>query len=191
LSKTSIIAFVIVECFYLLRSRTMARGTKVALALSSLLVTGMFWGLFAAYYAVYMNASTQAETLSGRVGIWLTTLGLAMEEPWLGHGMHSFRAVVPAFGSFDAWHAHNELLHQFFVYGVVGVVLVIALYSSLYVLSRKVRQNPLSLLARSLLLLVVIRGITDTDRFDLSLPLWMVASLSLSLAQGQEKQRPA
>jgi len=184
LSKTSIIAFVLVECFYLSRSRTVARGTKIAIAGAGMLVTAIFWGLFSAYYVVYTNAGTEAETLSGRIGIWLTTLGMALEKPWLGHGLHSFRAVVPAFGVFEAWHAHNELLQQFFTYGIVGVVLVMALYGSLFMQARRVAaKEPLGLLTRALLLLVVIRGLTDTERFDLSFPLWAITAISLSLAQ--------
>lgn len=188
LSKTTIIAFVIVECFYLLRARTIARQTKIALAFAALLVTIVFWGLFTAYYAIYTNAGTQAETLTGRIGIWLTTLSMSLEEPWLGHGLHSFRAVVPAFGAFEAWHAHNELLQQFFAYGIVGVVLVLSLYLSLYRQTRKQPTAPFSLFMRSLLLLVLIRGLTDTDRFDLSLPLWAITAFSLTLAQSNATQ---
>jgi O-antigen ligase len=191
LSKTSIIAFVLVECFYLSRSKTILRGTKIAIAFAGLLVVAIFWGLFAAYYAVYTNASTQAETLTGRIGIWLTTFGMALDAPWLGHGLHSFRAIVPAFGAFEAWHAHNELLQQFFTYGIVGVALVIALYGSLFVQARRLDADPLGLLARALLLLVAIRGLTDTERFDLSFPLWAITAISISLAQARPQRQEA
>ena len=187
LSKTSIAAFLIVEFFYLFRNRTVSRATKSAILFAGILVIAAFWSLFNAYYVVYTNAGDQAETLTGRLGIWIVTLGLAFERPWLGHGMHSFRTVVPPFGAFEPWHAHNELIQQFFAYGVVGVALVTALYGSLWRQARRHASVPLALLTRSLLLLVFIRGLADTERFDLSFPLWAITSLSITLAQTQKE----
>jgi hypothetical protein len=183
ISKTSIAAFVIVEAFYLLRSRTMRRGTKVAMVAGAALVAILFSGLYLSYYSVYTNAGTQAETLTGRTGIWLVTLQLALEKPWLGHGFHSYRSVIPAFGAFEPWHAHNELLQQFFTYGIVGVVLVATLYWSLLRQCRRHAADPLALTCQCLLLLVAIRGMADTERFDLSFPLWAITAFSIALAQ--------
>ncbi len=186
LSKTSILAFLVAECFYLWRSSTIRRTTKLAIAGTGALILILFSSLFAAYYTVYTNAGDQAETLTGRTAIWIVTLGFALQQPWLGHGFHSFRNVVPAFGAFQPWHAHNELLHQFFVYGFAGVALLIALYTSLLKQLRSMPSSPTTLLTGSLLLMVVIRGLADTERFDLSFPLWMIAALTLHLAQQQE-----
>jgi O-antigen ligase len=183
ISKTSIAAFLIVEAFYLLRSRTIRRGTKVAMVAGAAVVAVLFSGLYLSYYSIYTNAGTQAETLTGRTGIWLVTLQMALEKPWLGHGFHSYRSLIPAFGVFEPWHAHNELLQQFFTYGVVGVVLVAALYWSLLRQCRRNAADPLALTCKSLLLLVVIRGLADTERFDLSFPLWAVTAISLALEQ--------
>ena len=185
LSKTSIVAFLMVEFFYLFRNRTVSRGTKLAILFAGVLLIAAFWSLLSAYYVVYTNAGDQAETLTGRLGIWIVTIGLALERPWLGHGMHSFRAVVPPFGAFEPWHAHNEIIQQFFAYGILGVALVTALYSSLWRQARRRASGPLALLTRSLLLLVLIRGLADTERFDLSFPLWAITSLSITLAQTQ------
>lgn len=183
ISKTSIAAFLIVEAFYLLRTPAPKRGAKVAMVAGAALVAALFSGLYLSYYNVYTNAGTQAETLTGRTGIWLVTLQLAWQEPWLGHGFHSYRSLIPAFGAFEPWHAHNELLQQFFTYGVVGVALVATLYVSLLRHSYRHRADPLASTCRSLLLLVAIRGLADTERFDLSFPLWAIAAFSLALAQ--------
>lgn len=186
LSKTSILAFLVAEGFYLMRTSTLSRANKIAIVTGSLLVAVIFSGLFAAYYTVYTNAGSQAETLTGRTSIWLVAGGLALEEPWLGHGFHSFHSVVPIFGSFQAWHAHNEWLQLFFSYGVAGVALVSALYISLLRQVRRHASHPLSLVSRALLLLVFVRSFADTERFDISFPLWMITAISLSVAQWQE-----
>jgi exopolysaccharide production protein ExoQ len=190
LSKTSIVAFIGVEVFFLTRTPHISRAIKLASIVAFTFAIAIFWQLSSAYFALYANNGTQAETLSGRVGIWAVTLGMALEEPWLGHGFHSFRAVIPSFGGFEPWHAHNELLHQFFVYGITGVILVVALYISILRHSLRV-ASPLATLVRQLLLLVVIRGFADTERFDLSFPLWAITALSVALYRHQESQRGA
>jgi exopolysaccharide production protein ExoQ len=182
LSKTSIAAFLIVEIFYLIRTRTISRAGKVALAFGALAVTAAFSGLLAQYYAIYSNTGNSAETLTGRTSIWLVTLSYAWQKPWLGYGFHSYRTVIPPFGAFQPWHAHNEFLEQFFAYGAVGVALVATLYLSFFRLCRRHRQHPLSLTGIALLLLALIRGLTDTERFDITFPLWAITAIALALA---------
>ena len=184
LSKTSILALMVVEAVFLMRTRTLSRAAKLACAFVPLLALAIFWPLFSAYFDLYTNNGTQAETLTGRIGIWAVTLNMALQEPWLGHGLHSFRALMPDFGGFEPWHAHNELLHQFFVYGITGVILVASLYFSLLRQARRSR-DPLAILVGQLLLLVAVRGLADTERFDLSLPLWLITLLSLALLRPQ------
>jgi exopolysaccharide production protein ExoQ len=186
LSKTTLVAFAVGQIFLLLRDRGMSRKTKVAVTLASLGTIGVFWPLIAGYYAVYENAGNQAETLTGRLGIWALVLGRSLEQPWIGHGFHSFRKVIPPFGSFEAWHAHNELLQQFYAYGVVGIVLLIGTYGSLYRYARRVAAPRLRPLLTSLLIFVMVRGLADTENFDLSLPLWLVTLLALTMAEPAE-----
>jgi len=183
LSKTSIFSFLLLEAIYLLRTGTASRATKLWIAAGSIAAIAMFSGLFISYYAVYANAGNQAETLTGRTTIWFIALNLALETPWLGHGFHSFHDVFPLVGTYQAWHAHNELLQQFFVYGLLGVVLVAALYVSLFVQLRRHPHEPLARMGRMLLLLVAIRSFVEADRFDLSFPLWAIAAISMALAQ--------
>jgi exopolysaccharide production protein ExoQ len=183
LSKTSILAFVIVEAFYLLRTTTIKLSSKLALVAGAVVVAVVFSGLFIAYSQVYLNAGNQAETLTGRTAIWLVTFGLAIQHPWLGYGFHSYRSLIPPFGAFEPWHAHNEFLQQFFTYGVVGVSVVAALYISLFRQCKRALKEPLALTAMALLLLVLIRGLTDTERFDLSFPLWAISAISIALTQ--------
>jgi O-antigen ligase len=185
LSKTTIVAFVAGEAFLLLRDPSVRRRRKIMLAGCAALTIAAFWGLIEAYYEVYINAGNQAETLTGRVGIWSFVLARAFEQPWIGHGFHSFRNVIPPFGSFEAWHAHNELIQQFYAYGAVGVFLLFAVYGSFYRQLRRMPSSPRRSLFLGLLLFILIRGFGDTERFDLSFPLWSIALISLMLARSE------
>jgi exopolysaccharide production protein ExoQ len=181
LSKTTIIAFLVSEALLLIRDTSLSRKTKITLAIGAMLVLAAFWGLIEAYYAVYINAGNEAETLTGRIGIWAFVLERSLERPWLGHGFHSFRNVIPPFGTFEAWHAHNELLQQFYAYGVAGVLLVAALYASFYRQVKRLAPPSVKALLISLLLFILVRGLGDTERFDLSFPLWSITLISLTL----------
>jgi exopolysaccharide production protein ExoQ len=181
LSKTSIAAFIVAEALYLYRTPLVTRAAKMKVLAGALITAAIFSGLIWRYYNVYANAGNQAETLTGRTSIWIVAVGLALEEPWLGHGFHAFRSVIPAFGAFEPWHAHNELIQQFFTYGLAGVVLVVTLYGSFLRLCERCSSHRFSLTGQSLLVLVLIRGFADTERFDLSFPLWALTTASLLL----------
>lgn len=181
LSKTTIIAFVIAQGALLLLDRSRSWRGKLAIVVAAVLVVAPFWGLFESYYDVYTHLGNQSETLSGRLGIWAFVLARSLEQPWIGHGFHSFRNVIPPFGSFEAWHAHNELLQQFYAYGVMGVCVVVSLYDSVFRQIRKANPSRLRSTLMALLVFILIRGLTDTENFDLSLPLWLIALLSVSL----------
>ncbi len=183
LSKTTIIAFVIGEAVLLIRDKSMSRKSKIALILLALLILWAFWGLINDYYEVYTHLGNQSETLSGRLGIWAVVLDRAVQQPWIGHGFHSFRNVIPPFGEFEAWHAHNELLQQFYTYGVVGIVLFVGIYGSFYRQVRRLSSPSTKALFMGLLLFIVVRGLADTENFDLSLPLWAITLISLTLAR--------
>ncbi|HLY42831.1 MAG TPA: O-antigen ligase family protein [Terracidiphilus sp.] len=185
LSKTTIAAFVVSQGILLLLDRSRTWKFKSALVLAAGAVFWVFSGLLWNYYEVYTHLGNESETLSGRLGIWLFVLQRSVESPWIGHGFHSFRNVIPPFGSFEAWHAHNELLQQFYAYGAVGVVLLIGVYSSLLRHARKASSQALRTQLTALLMFIFIRGLADTENFDLSLPLWLVSLLSCALAAGQ------
>ena len=191
LSKTTIAAFIAGELLLLFRDTTIRRRSKVLMVLSALLVIVAFWGLIADYYVVYTNAGNQAETLTGRIGIWAFVLDRALERPWLGHGFHSFRNVIPPFGNFEAWHAHNDVVQQFYTYGMAGVVMLIGLYGSFYRLLRRVSSPASKTLFLSLLLFFVVRGFADTENFDLSFPLWCITLISLVLTYAKGMTREA
>jgi exopolysaccharide production protein ExoQ len=181
LSKTTIVAFLISESFLIIADRSISRKTKVLLTIAVILVILVFWGLFEAYYDIYTNAGNQAETLTGRTAIWAYSLTAALEQPLIGHGFDSMWKVVPPFGpeQFEARHAENELLTQFYAYGTVGICLLIGIYGSLYRQMRRLPRGPLRIVFFSLLLFVVVRGLAEAEPFDLLLPLWSIVLISL------------
>jgi exopolysaccharide production protein ExoQ len=182
LSKTTIVAFVLAQLFLLARDATISRKSKILFAATACLVVAIFWNLLSAYYELYSSANS-AETLTGRLGIWAIILDKAIEQPWIGHGFHSVWKVIPPFEAFEARHAHNELLQQFYAYGAVGVLMLAGLYGSFYRQIRKLPVGPLRALFLGLLLFVLVRGLADTEAFDLSLPLWTIALIGLTISR--------
>ncbi len=181
LSKTTIVAFLISESFLIIADRSISRKTKVLLTIAVILVILVFWGLFEAYYDIYTNAGNQAETLTGRTAIWAYSLDAALQQPLIGHGFDAMWKVIPPFGpeKFEARHAENELLTQFYAYGAVGICLLIGIYGSLYRQMRRLPRGPLRIVLLSLLLFVVVRGLAEAEAFDLLLPLWSIVLISL------------
>jgi exopolysaccharide production protein ExoQ len=190
LSKSSIIAFVVAFGFALIRDSTLSRKVKIWISIAAGIIVASLWGLLEAYLITY-SQGIGPETLTGRTLIWAVTLEYAIKKPLLGNGFYSYRFIVPAFGTFEAQQAHDELLQQFFSFGAIGVLLTITLY---WLFFRQIRRTPtshLKTLAATLLLFALIRGLTDTQNFDLSFPLWLMAMLSILLAAQTSKPLPA
>ena len=191
LSKATIVASLLAGLYYVLRGLRISRKVKLGIAIGSAAVVLSFWGLMEAYLDVYTQGSN-VETLTGRTYIWSQSVGFFFEKPWFGHGFDSFRWIFPSFDQFLPNHAHNEVLQQLFAYGVVGLFIVIGLYSSYYRQLRSSRESPLRAFAMSVLILVLVRGVVDTDQFDLGFPLWLLTALSMTLAAVHfEKDAPA
>jgi O-antigen ligase len=182
ISKTTILAFVAGQAFILLRDRSLSLKWKLTIIGAAACVLGFFWSLIGAYYTVYTNAGNQAETLTGRLGIWAYFLEQSVENLWIGHGFHSVWKVVPLFGEdFEARHAHNELIQQFYAYGIAGIVMLIGLYGSIWRQIRALAPGSLKAFAGGFLLFILVRGLGDTEPFDLSLPLWAITLFSAVL----------
>jgi len=190
LSKTTIIAFVAGEAFILLRDRSVRRSTKALLVAAAVAVTVAFGGLLASYYTVYTNAGNQDETLTGRLGIWAWFLANSLNSLWIGHGFHSVWKVVPPFGPFEARHAHNEWIQQLYAYGIVGVILLAILYTSVWRFLRRLPVGPIRTLFLGLMVFILVRGLADTEPFDLSLPFWFITLMCVTLAPSIERPAP-
>lgn len=179
LSKSTLIAFLLSESFLLIQDRSMSRRAKILLMTCATLLVVVFWGLFEAYYDIYTTAGNEVETVTGRTAIWLYVLSAVSDHPWslwLGHGFDSWWKVVPPFGGeqFEARHAENEVLQQFYAYGVMGVVVLAGLYGSLIRQVRRLPRSSIRLVLLCLILFILIRGLAVADSFDFLLPLWAI-----------------
>jgi exopolysaccharide production protein ExoQ len=189
ISKTSIAAFFVAMIFYLFKDRALTRAARIKIGLAGAVILGSLSGLLIAYFDAYAE-STNPETLTGRTIIWATSGEIALEKPIFGHGFYSFHFAVPLFGEFLAAHAHNELLQQFFTLGIVGIVLVIGLYWVFFQQIRRAPKSSIKTLATGLLVFALVRGLADTERNDLSYPLWLMAMLSILLASTSVAPKP-
>jgi O-antigen ligase len=183
LSKATLVAFVASQCYRLLVDRAMAGKKKFLLVVSAFVVTLLFWGIIEAYVGIYTTTANQAETLTGRTAIWIWSLNAALSSPWLGNGFDAMWKVAPPFGGelFEARHAENELLQQFFAYGTAGILMLVAIYGSLWRRFRTVCNPSERSVLLSLVVFAIVRGIAEAEPFDLLLPLWLIATLALLL----------
>ena len=189
LSKTTIVAFLVAQVFLLSRDKSVSAKAKLLIGFITTAVLVTFWSLLTAYYDVYTHAGNQAETLTGRIGIWAFILNEALQHPWIGHGFHSVWKVIPPFGVFEARHAHNELLQQFYAYGVIGVSIFVGLYVSVFREIRRMQSGSIRILLFAILLFVLVRGMADTEVFDLSLPLWAIVLIGSTIADEMRRER--
>jgi len=176
LSKATLIAFLITQAVLLLLNKTMTRVKKAAFGAAALLLILAFGSLIGSYYDVYTSAGSQAQTLTGRTGIWIYCLDAGLARPWIGNGIDAMWKSAPPFGPelFEARHAENELLQQFFAYGVVGIVMLAGIYGSLYISIRSSPPTAARAVLACLLLFILIRGLAEAEPFDLLLPLWAI-----------------
>ena len=184
LSKATLIAFLVSQGLVLIQDNTMTRKKKLALSGAALALLLLFGGLFESYYSVYTTSGNQAETLTGRTGIWIYSANAGLERPWIGNGIDSLWKVAPPFGPelFEARHAENEVLQQFFAYGLVGIAMLAGIYGTLYQSIRTLPRSTTRVVLNGLLLFILIRGLAEADPFDLLLPLWSITLIGSYVA---------
>jgi O-antigen ligase len=189
LSKTTIVAFVIAQVYLLFRDKSITRRTKLYVVAATAIVCALFSGLLVSYMDAYSSTGNSPETLTGRLSIWAYISDEAITMPWIGHGFYSVWKVIPPFagGEFEARHAHNEMLQQFYLFGVSGLVLLGGLYGSLFRLSRKGQSAALKTFFVTLLLFTIIRGFAEAEAYDFSLPLWAIVAFSALLTQSVDE----
>jgi len=164
----------------LFQDNSIAHSKKVVIGVAALGLALVFGGLFESYYSVYTSAGNQAQTLTGRTGIWIYSLNAGLEKPWFGNGIDSMWKVAPPFGPemFEARHAENEVLQQFFSYGLAGVAMLAGIYGTLYRSIRGLPRSSTRAVLNGLLLFILIRGLAEAEPFDLLLPLWSITLIS-------------
>jgi O-antigen ligase len=174
--------------------RTMSLRKKGWLVVGSIAVAMCFWGLLDSYYGMYTTEGNKAETLTGRLAIWAWALDAGLSHPWMGNGFDAMWKVAPPFGGelFESRHAENEILQQFFAYGVCGIVLWAGVYGSLYRRFRLLPQNSERCILTSFLVFAIVRGLAEAEPFDLVLPIWLISTIALLTdCELQSTMRPA
>ena len=66
---------------------------------------------------------------------------------------------------------------------ILGIAMLCALYGGFYRQIRRLSDPSMRAFWFSLLLFVIVRGLTDTEPFDLSLPLWALVMISVLMAE--------
>lgn len=183
LSKSTLVAFVACQAYRIALDNQMSRRRKWLVVSAAVIITLCCWGLIDAYVDIYTSGPNQVETLTGRTAIWAWTLDAALRRPWFGNGFDAMWNVAPPFGGelFQARHAENEFLQQFYAYGISGVILWAGTYLSLY---RRVRRSPRGsqrAILIAMLIYVVVRGLSEAEPFDLLLPMWCIAAVAMLL----------
>jgi O-antigen ligase len=81
-----------------------------------------------------LNANTQLNSAAWREALWRSAVPSIIEEPVLGHGLQSFRALTTEFFPLagpDGIDAHNLYLQFIFEMGIVGFAAYLWLLGSL------------------------------------------------------------
>jgi len=180
LSKTTLAAILVSLAVLFLRDESISRAKKMWTIVGVCLTCVLFLGLFEAYFTIYTTNGNQAETLTGRTAIWAFALDAALKKPWIGNGFDALWHVIPPLGPdrFEARHAENEVLQQFFAYGIAGLLMLAGLYGALFRQLRQIRELPRRLVLQSLLIYILVRGLAEAEPFDLLLPLWSIVLFS-------------
>ena len=180
LSKSSIIAFVAALGFACSRTQLCPAPLRSGSPSPPSLILASLWGLLDAYLNTYTE-TTNPETLTGRTIIWAISLEYRHQKTLLGHGFYSYRFVVPP----SATSKPNKPTTNSSSSSSPSEPSASSSSSALLgLLPPDSPRSPVNLktLAAELLLFALVRGLTDTQNFDLSFPLWLMTMLSILLA---------
>lgn len=164
------------------------RYNKIIFAASIALTTGL---LIFAYFnsALFLGLLQKDSSISGRTGIWQAAMHHIGDRPLLGFGWARIFPPDSIIGGYitsesqiPAFHSHNDFLNWYLTTGIIGLLLVIVLYVTIFrsgILS--FRTNTIGaawLLIGALELL--ISGLVEVSSFQLQG--WFVLSLLVSTA---------
>lgn len=132
-SATSMLVLTLLLAAIVLARLFQARSRARIPVLVVLLSAGLAGVLLAGGDATALFGSLGKDTtLTGRVELWGSLVGMMGQRLWLGYGYGGFWRVtsqseeVYATNGWEAWHAHNGLLDLGLSLGVAGVVLFVA-----------------------------------------------------------------
>lgn len=130
-----VVAIVITVIFsQTLRHRKFWQRSGAAIATGaflSIMVPAPTIGWFGAIQRFWIGSGEPSELSSGRTDIWLETIRLIGEQPWLGHGGLQFQRINSAAEGFFK-HPHNSVLQFTFDWGLLGGFAMLLLLALAY-----------------------------------------------------------
>ncbi len=186
-SKTSIAGFVLAAMVYIAGSKV-SRRTKLAIGgaiVALMLAAAPFLIDRIETYSRGIHGDA-FETLSGRTTLWSDTWDMICDQPVVGYGFYSYRDYGPQIFAMRVPMAHNEWLQLWWTYGIIGVIISVAIYAGLvkqWYRGRKLPSiAPQANLAMALLILAWVRGVTEAATIGLVYELPMVVLMSAWMA---------
>jgi O-antigen ligase len=174
--KSSIVAYgaAIAPFAFKSGSRTLVK-TAIAVGLLAWLV----FPWVAPYLIPYIEGEGYL-TLTGRLFIWADALTFIIARPILGSGYDSPKVLLSDIGDFSPGHAHNDWLQNWMSLGLIGTVLMFAVFLSFFRVAWQHRTLPAGQIALGVILFGLVRGITDTTP-DLSPPIGLMLLLTAKM----------
>lgn len=169
-SKTSIGMFALIMPVFLFRSRV---SRRMKLTITAILGAAACLAIpFALKYLVVYEKQDSLSTLTGRLPLWESLIGLIAQRPVLGYGFFSVKDIADT--SWGAMHAHNDILQQWVTLGLPGLALAGTLYVIVW---RRLRHSssPYATLGMLWLLFAIGHGLANSDMIALGFPLQMMA----------------
>jgi O-antigen ligase len=123
-------------------------------------------------------------TLTGRIQLWLLSVVMALQRPWLGHGYNAFwlgpgstSERILTVVQWDAPHAHNGLLELWLELGVVGVALFLAGFTAYLVRAIsffRAQRAPENVWPLCFLVFMFVSNLTESDFLGRNTIFWIV-----------------
>lgn len=186
-SKTSTVALLVAIAVFLFVRKTDIKkyiqyGMYFFAGVSLLLA--VLWEKILVSLLYYMKWSFN--TLSGRTDLWERALEEIPKSPIVGHGIGAFVSITDDIGN-GFTCVHNEILHTFYHYGIIGMALVFSIYY-LYLKSALSLSHSKVLLVRlkgsfciALCIYFLMKGAAESSSTLLMFRPWLVTITALWL----------
>ena len=70
---------------------------------------------------------------------------------------------------------------------MLGLCIFVALYSSLALTIGRSADRALAALGAAIMIFALVRGLVDTERFDINFPLWLITLFAIELRAGRKE----
>lgn len=178
-SKTSMIAFALAFGFFLLSLKGTPLKVRIIVLLLGATLFAVMYGSLSAYLSEYEDNTKDVTTLTGRTVLWAKAWEMIEDHPIVGYGFLSFRDYGPQDWDVRTVHGHNEWITQWFQLGGVGVSLTLAIYGSYFWCFWRSSKSLQRQLGFSLLIYMLIEGLTIAEPFGLMFPLTLMLLLTV------------